>query len=391
MAVRAQKFPKEFKKQKLSTIDVRFSVIVLLSLLAHVVLILFLVAHIPKMMQSDSIAKIQQSYVNLLADHEMEPPPAVKLDTVPIDLKNVLTISGPTETAPPASGEVIAEAGVPGTGPAGGTGAPAAGSAESQLPTMNEMAEAGRAGGGARRTTLGDVESEVSNVGFLSVLTSGSGYVPKEYIDGISSYSDAENQRLGKVLASLDAMKVSRGPDGKGWGGKSRMERTNPTGGRVVRGTRRDTKALTVDQLIGTIEPTAQVEFKEIDRTKEGVQKIASSIQTRPKIPTTEEEKQRLKRKPEHVRNVINGHRPAIMDCYKRVLRRDPNLKGKVEVRFAIDPDGRVAWVEIVSTTIENPEFTNCIIARIRRWNDFGYGDPTAPDEVYRQVFTFGY
>ena len=88
---------------------------------------------------------------------------------------------------------------------------------------------------------------------------------------------------------------------------------------------------------------------------------------------------------------IVNQHRPAIIDCYKILLRNNPNLKGKIEVRFAINPDGRVSSVEILESTIRIERLQACVINRIRNWNDFGYGDPTAPDEVYRQVFTFGY
>jgi len=390
MAVTVQKFPKQFKKQTLVNIDWRFSTILLLSLVFHVLLVVVLQAHLPKIMQPGAYTKIQKSYANLLVNEEipLETAPAKELETIPIDANRVLAI------APGAApGETAGEAAAPGSaaGAGAGTSAAAAMGAESRLPTAGEMAEAARGGSGSRRRTMSDVAKEVGNIGFLSILTSGSGYVPQEYIDGINSYSEAENERLGKVLASLDAMRVSRGPDGKGWGARSRLERQNPTGTRATRGTRRSTKALTVDQLVGAIEPTKDVKFKEIDRTSKGMQLLASNVQTKPPVPTTPEEKERLRRKPEFVRSVINGHRPAIMDCYKRVLRKNPNLRGKVEVRFAINSDGQVTWVEIVNSTIDDPDLTNCITLRIRHWNDFGYGDPTSPDEVYRQVFTFGY
>ena len=282
----------------------------------------------------------------------------------------------------------------------GAASIPAAGgatmlSAEARLPTAGEMALAGRTGGSRRATTVADVANAVSSVGFLSILTAGSGYVPQDYINSISSYSDAENDRLGEVLSGMDGVRVSRGPEGKGWagsgsGGSGSGSEDGLVGGRVVRGTRRDARALNVDDLIGALQPTASIEFDKINRN-EGYTALAGAVDKRPPIPTTPEEKEMLRRKPDFVQGVINRHRIAITDCYKRLLRTRPSLKGKVEVRFAINPEGRISWVEIVNSTIEEPELDSCILLRIRNWNDFGFGDPTAPDEVYRQTFTFGF
>ncbi len=264
-------------------------------------------------------------------------------------------------------------------------------SAEARLPTAGEMALAGRSGANRRASAVAEVVNAVSSVGFLAVLTAGSGYVPEGYIDSISSYGDVENSRLGEVLAGMDGTQVSRGPDGKGWTGSGNGRSGSGIGdGRVVRGTRRESRALNVDDLIGTLQPTSAIEFDKINRN-ETYTALAGAIDKKPPIPTTPEEKEKLRRKPDFVQGVINRHRIAITDCYKRLLRTQPDLKGKVEVRFAINPEGRVSWVEILNSTIGEPELDSCILLRIRNWNDFGFGDPTAPDEVYRQTFTFGY
>ncbi len=188
----------------------------------------------------------------------------------------------------------------------------------------------------------------------------------------------------------MDALRVTRGPDGKGWSGNGSGPRDGSAAGRVVRGTRRDSRALSVDDLIGALQPTATIEFDKTNRN-ESYTALASAIDRKPPIPTTPEEKEQLRRKPDFVQGIINRHRIAITDCYKRLLRTKPSLKGKVEVRFAINPEGRISWVEILDSTIEEAELDSCILVRIRNWNDFGFGDPTAPDEIYRQTFTFGY
>ena len=87
---------------------------------------------------------------------------------------------------------------------------------------------------------------------------------------------------------------------------------------------------------------------------------------------------------------VLMAHNPAIRDCYKVHRKRNPGLRGKIIVRLAVDPNGAVSRVEIVESNLNSPELESCILSKIRRWNDFGFGDPTADDEVYRQVYTFG-
>lgn len=384
------RFPKEFSKKGVSAFDRRFFIIVLLSLFIHVSLVLYFKAHLPTLLEASTISQIQKRYANMVLDRTIPPPSDASLSAIALPPSEILSLEaseGAAAASEAGSGSALGVARMPAAG--GGTML----SAEARLPTAAEMALAGRGGGGRRGTTIEDVANAVGNVGFLSILTAGSGYVPQEYINSISSYSDAENSRLGDVLASMDGVRVSRGPEGKGWGGGSggNGSEAGPAGGRVMRGTRRESRALSVDDLIGTLQPAAPpIEFGNVSRN-ESYTALASTAELRPAIPTTQEEKELLRRKPDFVQTVINRHRIAITDCYKRLLRTKPSLKGKVEVRFAINPDGHVSWAEIVNSTIDEPDLDSCMLLRIRNWNDFGYGDPTAPDEIYRQTFTFGY
>ncbi len=382
------KFPKEFKKKKLHSIDVRFMIILFLSLVFHVTLVLILEAHLPGFLQAKQISQIQQSYANLVLDREQTSEQILPPENLDIPSSDVLATNanvGPAN-APETPRESIVGP-LPTGSPSGSPGA----TAESRLPTVSEMAGGGGGGtqgGRARSRSVADVAGEVGNVGVLGILTAGSGQVSKEYINSITDYGDVQNANLGENLAKLDAIKVSRGPAGRGWKGTDRSD--NPAGGRVARGSRRRTQVLSVDDLLGTLQPQGKVSFKDVERIKT-FQKLMSDVTEKPPIPTTAEEKEKLRRTPEHIMSVINKHRPAVTDCYKVLLRTNPTVKGKIEVRFAIDSDGRVSWVEVVNSTIPDQGFQNCVMGRIRNWNDFGYGDPTSPDEIYRQVFTFGY
>ncbi len=88
---------------------------------------------------------------------------------------------------------------------------------------------------------------------------------------------------------------------------------------------------------------------------------------------------------------VIKKHEASINYCYERELKRNPNLKGKVVVRFIVTPKGNVSEVTVVSSTLNNEEVQQCIVTRISRWNDFGEVDASKGDATFRHVYVFGY
>ena len=96
-------------------------------------------------------------------------------------------------------------------------------------------------------------------------------------------------------------------------------------------------------------------------------------------------------RDPEKVSRIVNSHTDAIQYCYLREVKRNPNLRGKVVVRFTIRPDGTVSDVKILSTTLRSDSAERCIISRIKRWDDFDPIDPGLGDATFRQVYTFGF
>lgn len=380
------RFPKEFKKKQIVSFDWRFVIILVLSMLFHVSLVLFFEKHLPELLQTSYISHVQQQYANLVLDRDQDLKQILPVETNDVVYPDRLTVAGgigPAE-APDSPREGL-------VGPIPGATVMAGGTAESRLPTVGEMGQGG-SGGRVRGRNLSDVIGEIGNIGLLGVLSAGTGVVEAGYINSIVSFGNAQNTQLGEALSGLDAVRISRGPDGKGWGTGAGRE-GNPAGERITtgsRGTRRENRALDVDNLLGALQPQGEVAFENIDRV-EDYESVSENLDSKPSVPTTPEEKAMLRRKPEFVMTIVNQHRPAIIDCYKVLLRNNPNLKGKVGIRFAVDPDGRVSSVEILESTINSERLQSCIINRIRNWNDFGYGDPTASDEVYRQVFTFGY
>jgi TonB family protein len=76
----------------------------------------------------------------------------------------------------------------------------------------------------------------------------------------------------------------------------------------------------------------------------------------------------------EDVRRVFDANKGAIFAIYNRALRQDPTLQGKVVLRLVIDPTGRVAGVEVVTSELEDDGLVAKIVNRVRMF-DFGQRD----------------
>ncbi len=70
----------------------------------------------------------------------------------------------------------------------------------------------------------------------------------------------------------------------------------------------------------------------------------------------------------EIIRQVIASHRDQIKYCYSQELNRNPNLAGKVAVKFTISPKGYVTQASVAQTTLNNAAVENCITQKIRTW-----------------------
>ncbi len=359
MASSPATFPREFQRKYLISLDRDFLIILLFSAVAVIFFIQFFRYRFADYVEPAQVPKLHHHYATMMLSREMEQK-AAKLEKVP----------------PAAIMTTTAEAG---EGLLGGGGTMAGrgeeGAAAVRSPAVSEMAP-------AARSRTGEVSGSGSEMGVLGLLGRGSGYINSEYIDGVIAEGDLENSRLDEALSSLAGIQAA--PRTRIAGGRIR-----PGESRGVLGGRRG-KEMTLDDLLGDLQPSAQLGYREIGRAEE-FETVKSSVPVKPAPPRNAEERAKLRRTAEQVQAVINGHRPAIIDCYKQLLKRDPEVKGKIEIRFAVDPDGRVIRAEIVQSTIDDIEMQQCILNRVRRWNDFGYGDPTTPEQVFRQTFTFGY
>ncbi len=70
----------------------------------------------------------------------------------------------------------------------------------------------------------------------------------------------------------------------------------------------------------------------------------------------------------EIVRRVVRQHLNEIRFCYEMALNSNPDLAGRVSVRFVISPMGGVAQSNVAASTLGNEQVESCMVRAVRRW-----------------------
>jgi TonB family protein len=70
----------------------------------------------------------------------------------------------------------------------------------------------------------------------------------------------------------------------------------------------------------------------------------------------------------EMIRRRVRDRLPELEGVYTDAIRRNPDLRGKLFVRFRIDPSGKVQHAEPADGSISDPAFVNAVLAKVRRW-----------------------
>lgn len=116
--------------------------------------------------------------------------------------------------------------------------------------------------------------------------------------------------------------------------------------------------------------PQAQVavqghQVKQVEAAAETVSKVAR--QARPESSVGE-------RAMSNIRKVFDAQKTALYSLYRRELRQDPTLEGKLLLELIIEPDGSVSACQVVSSELGNPPLEQRIAMRVRLFN-FGADD----------------
>jgi hypothetical protein len=69
---------------------------------------------------------------------------------------------------------------------------------------------------------------------------------------------------------------------------------------------------------------------------------------------------------PEAIAQVVRRRIAAMKGCYERALRRNPDLQGKITVRFTIGPTGAVVDAAVESNEMGDPGAAECVVGRLR-------------------------
>jgi len=71
----------------------------------------------------------------------------------------------------------------------------------------------------------------------------------------------------------------------------------------------------------------------------------------------------------ESIRKVLDRNKGAFYTIYRRALRQDPSLEGKVEMLIVVAPNGSVESCSIVSSELNSPALERKLLARVRLIN----------------------
>ncbi len=68
------------------------------------------------------------------------------------------------------------------------------------------------------------------------------------------------------------------------------------------------------------------------------------------------------------IRRIVRAHANEVRACYEKGLSRDPNLSGRVSVRFVIGAKGKVSEAEVDTSTLKDGAVAKCVAKAVESW-----------------------
>ncbi|TNF29644.1 MAG: TonB family protein [Deltaproteobacteria bacterium] len=68
------------------------------------------------------------------------------------------------------------------------------------------------------------------------------------------------------------------------------------------------------------------------------------------------------------VARVFSRRKGAIKYCYEKSLKVNPNLRGKVTIRFTIGPAGRITDIDVSENSTGDTAIAQCIVGKVKGW-----------------------
>ncbi len=396
-----QVFPKEFNKNYLESLDRRYWVILLVTLLFEPLLIWYLMRTHPVGMTENEIAKLQNKYAELfLSDFKVEDPLEEEKEY------NELLLRA-TEAIPQIVGEAT------GVEPNINLSRVRPNASPEARALPGEQREAlRRINTAARQRGMQALSEHVERIGLLGVITSGSGIISRAPVTDILEFADSTAGDIDRALSQVEALRIPRaGVDyfGTGVGAGAGSGRGGSFGqslgdqvhiaSKELRGKRATSSGIVPEDIVTGLAAAPQKKV-ERNRTFERVALAPTLVPATPGVsglrsrPTNGH----ATRERDKIRDLVAAHNPAIQDCYRKQLKGNTTLKGKVTVRFTVNPTGHVIDAQVVKSEMASgavpvtlPELEECILNRIRNWRDFGQVDESTGEVTYRQTYVFGY
>lgn len=88
----------------------------------------------------------------------------------------------------------------------------------------------------------------------------------------------------------------------------------------------------------------------------------------------------------ESIRKVLDRNKGAFYTIYRRALRKDPSLEGKVEMLIVVAPNGSIAKCSILFSELNSPVLERKLLARIRLIN---FGAQSVDETSINYSFNF--
>lgn len=64
----------------------------------------------------------------------------------------------------------------------------------------------------------------------------------------------------------------------------------------------------------------------------------------------------------------LSRRRAELNLCYEQALRKNPDLRGRLDLLFMLGPNGRVVAAEVQDSTVKDPAVAECLMSRALKW-----------------------
>jgi len=374
------KMPSEFRKSFFKTLDKRYVLILVASFLFHIGAFLLMKDIFPYRTDATQITRIQERYAQLLLNVNDQAAPV--RSTAGLSIRDKLdtgVITGVDEWMGMISENIMESlSDLPG---------PEKGGKTADADAIKSMTQEGRettrgAMNRMRQLSREELEAEMNSVGLLGLIAKKGTAVDYEYVEDLLEYANENSSHLSNVLSKLRRIEVPR------YGRSTYLNKIARSSGgaddaELKRG--RVNADDEVKQIVDNVQPLEEAKTTPIARNVQ-FEDVSSSYLSK----LSKADGEGKSRAAQDVVRVVESHKRALQDCYRQELKYNPDVRGKIVVRFVLNPEGIVTAVSIVSSTLESPRMESCIVGRIRQWRNFPPCDPSIGDKTYRQSFTFG-